>query len=122
MQRLECKFVMGYREGDRIMYISAFNNVPVDLPISLVIMASSSHLSQEANVEFDVKLNDDLDLTQVSGKMFFVWERNHQLTAWWRHINNNHVDGKIWHILVDCIEVDPKGCTGVFFNAMSDIN
>ena len=34
VQRLECEFVMGYQEGDQVMYISAFNNVPVDLPIS----------------------------------------------------------------------------------------
>jgi hypothetical protein len=31
---LECEFVMGYREGDRVLYVSAFNNVPVDLPHS----------------------------------------------------------------------------------------
>jgi hypothetical protein len=54
--------------------------------------------------------------------MFFVWEGNHRLTAWWRHINNHHADEKSWHISVDCIIVDPRGYTGLFLNAMSDIN
>jgi hypothetical protein len=49
-------------------------------------------------------------------------EGNHRLTAWWRHINNHHANEKSWHISVDCIIVDPRGYTGVFFNAMSDIN
>ena len=33
VQCLECEFVMGYREGDWVMYVSAFNDVPVDLPV-----------------------------------------------------------------------------------------
>ena len=122
VQRLECEFVMGCREGDRVMYVSVFNDIPVDLPVSPAIMASWSPHWQEASVEFDVELKEDPDPAHLCGKMFFVWERNHRLTAWWTHINNNHVDEKNWHVLVDCIMVDPKGCTGVFLNAMSDIN
>ena len=122
VQRLECEFVMGYREGDRVLYVSVFNDVPVDLPVSLDIMAAWSPLWQEASAEFDVKLMDDPDLAHLAGKMFFVWEGNHRLTAWWRYINNNHADEKSWHISVDCIIVDPRGCTGVFLNAMNDIN
>jgi hypothetical protein len=37
VQRLECEFVMGYREGDRVLYVSAFNDVPVDLPFPLAL-------------------------------------------------------------------------------------
>ena len=122
VQRLECEFVMGYREGDRVMYVSIFNDIPVDLPVSSAIIASWSPLWQEASAEFDVKLKEDPDLAHLCGKMFFVWEGNHRLTAWWRHINNNHADDKSWHVSVDCIVVDPRGCTGVFLNAMNDIN
>jgi hypothetical protein len=120
VQRLECEFVMRYREGDRIMYV--FNDIPVDLPVSPAIMASWSPLWQEASLEFDVKLKEDPDLAHLCGQIFFVWEGNHRLTAWWRHINNNHADQKSWHVSVDCIMVDPRECTGVFLNAMSDIN
>jgi hypothetical protein len=119
--RLECEFVMGYREGDRILYVSAFNNVSVDLPIPPGIMASWSPLWQEASVEFDAKLKKDPDLAHFAGKMFFVWEGNHRFTAWWRHINNHHADDKSWYITVDCIVINPRGCTGVFLNATSNI-
>ena len=113
---------MGYREGDRALYVSAFNDIPVDLPDSPEIMASWSPLWQEASAKFDVKLMDDPDLAYLAGKMFFVWEDNHRLIAWWRHINNNHDNEYSWHILVDCILVDPKECTDIFLNTMSDIN
>ena len=122
MQRLECEFVMGYREGDRVMYVSVLNDIPIDLPVFPAIMASWSLLWQEASAEFDVKLKEDPDLAHLYGKMFFMWEGNHRLTAWWRHINNNHADEKSWHVWVDCMVVDPKGRPGVFLNAMSDIN
>jgi hypothetical protein len=49
VQRLECEFVMGYLEGDRVLYGFAFNDVPVDLPISPGIMASWSPPWQEAS-------------------------------------------------------------------------
>ena len=62
VQRLECEFVMGYREGDRVMYVSVFNDILVDLPVSPAIMASWSPLWQEASAEFDVKLKKDPDL------------------------------------------------------------
>ena len=122
VQRLECEFVMGYREGDRVMYVSAFNDVLVDLPVFPAIMAAWSFFWQEASAEFDVKLKDDPNLAHRTGKMFFVWEGSHRLTAWWRHINNNHANEKSWHIAMDRIVVNPRGCTGVFLNAMSDIN
>ena len=44
VQRLEWEFVMAYREEERVLYVSAFNNVPVDLPVSPTIMATWSPL------------------------------------------------------------------------------
>ena len=119
---MECEFVMEYWEGDWVMYVLIFNDIPMDLPVSSAIIALWSPLWQEAFAEFNVKLKEDPDFAHLCGKMFFVWERNHRLIAWWRHINNNHSDDKSWHVLVDCIVVDPRGCTGVFLNAMNDIN
>ncbi len=70
VQRLECEFVMGYREGDRVMYVSIFNDIPVDLPVSSAIIASWSPLWQEASAEFDVKMKEDPDLAHLCGKIF----------------------------------------------------
>ena len=120
--RLENEFVMGYRDGDRAMYVSAYNNLDEDLLVTDDIKSSWSPLWLEANAEFDAILEKDADLSHLVGKMFFVWEGNHRLTAWFRHINKHHSMDKEWHIPVDCILVDPRGCTAVFLNAMNDIN
>ena len=122
VSRLENEFVMGYRDGDRALYVSPYNNLDELLLVSDNIMASWSTLWREANEEFDAMLRNDSDLAHLAGKMFFVWEGNHRLTAWWRHVNKHHSLDKDWHISVDCIVVDPRNCTAVFLNAMNDIN
>ena len=80
------------------------------------------HYGRRPECEFDSMLQNNSDLAHLAGKMFFVWEGNHQLTVWWRHINKHHSLDKDWHISVDCIVVDPRNCTTVFLNAMNDIN
>ena len=122
VSRLENEFVMGYRDGDRALYVSPYNNINEVLFVSDDIMASWSSFWLEANEEFEAMLRADSVLAQFAGNMFFVWEGNHRLTAWWRHINNHHPRDKDWHISVDCIVVDPRNCTAVFLNAMNDIN
>jgi hypothetical protein len=32
----------------------------------------------------------DPDLVHFVDKMFYAWEGNHRLTAWWRHVNRFH--------------------------------
>ena len=122
VSRLENEFVMGYRDGDRAMYVSIHNNLDEVLQVSDDIRASWNSYWKEANDEFDSMLEKDSDLSHLVGKMFFVWEGNHRLTAWFRHINKHHSMDKDWHISVDCIVVDPRNCTAVFLNAMNDIN
>ena len=84
VSRLENEFVMGYRDGDRALYVSAYNNLDEQLHVSDDIQASWSTFWQEANEEFDTMLQNDSDLAHLAGKMFYVWEGNHRLTAWWR--------------------------------------
>ena len=122
VSRLENEFVMGYRDGDRSMYVSPYNDLDEELQVSDDIRASWSSYWQEANEEFDSMLKNDSDLSHLVGKMFFVWEGNHRLTAWFRHINKHHSMDKDWHISVDCIVLDPRKCTAVVLNAMNDIN
>jgi hypothetical protein len=47
--RLENEFVMGYRDGDRAMYVSIYNNLDGVLNVSDDIKSSWSPLWQEAN-------------------------------------------------------------------------
>jgi hypothetical protein len=61
---------------------TCFNNLDEVLHVSDNIMASWSTLWQEPNEEFDSILRNDSDLAHLAGKIFFVWEGNHRLTAW----------------------------------------
>ena len=108
--------------SDCALYVHPNNNLDEVFDVSNDIMASWCLLWQEANEEYDVMLQNDSDLAHLAGKMFHVWEGNHHLTAWWRHINQHHLLGKYWHIFVDYIVVDPRYCTAVVLNAMNDIN
>ena len=113
---------MGYRGGDQAIYISPYNNLDEVLLVSDDIKASWSPLWQEANVGFDANLQRDFDLAHFVDKVFYVWEGNYRLTAWWRHINKHHPLDKDWHISADYIVMDPRNCTAVFLNAINDIN
>jgi len=120
--RLENEFVMGYRDGDRALYESPFNNLGDEILVTEETKASWSAHWRDINDTFDDYLSDDPDLSFLQGKMLFVWEGNHRVTAWWRHIKRFHSLEKEWHISVDCIVVDARNCTALFLNAMSDVN
>jgi hypothetical protein len=81
VSRLENEFVMGYRDGDRALYVSIYNNLDEVLHVSDDIQSSWNILWQEVNEEFDTMLQDDSDLAHLVGKMFYVWEGNHRVSA-----------------------------------------
>jgi hypothetical protein len=66
VDRLENEFMMGYRDGDRALYVSPYNNLDEVLYVTDDIKASWSPLWEEANKEFDVILENDPDLSHVS--------------------------------------------------------
>ena len=72
VQRLENKFVTGYRDGDRVLYVSIYNNKAESLDVTSDIIDSWSSLWQSANDRFEAKLADDPNLAKFSGKMFYV--------------------------------------------------
>jgi hypothetical protein len=82
---------MGYRDGDRVLYVSPYNNLNEELHVSDDIHNSWSPFWQEANEEFEAMFQNDPDLAHLCDKMFYVWEGNHRLSAWWRHINKHHL-------------------------------
>jgi hypothetical protein len=122
IQHLQREFVKGYRDGDRVMYISMYNNEELSSDVTEEVKADWSPCWERANQSFEDELQTDSDLKQFSGKMFYVWEGNHRLAAWLRHINNHHVEDPEWHISVHCIILDPRGQVGLLLNAMHDIN
>ena len=54
--RLKNEFVMGYRDSDRTLYVSPFNNLDEVLPMSDAIMVPWSLLWQNINEKFNVML------------------------------------------------------------------
>ena len=122
VQRLENDFVMGYRDGDRVLYVSAYNGEDVVLTVTEDICDSWSSHWRAANDSFEKYLAADSDLKVFSNKMFFVYEGNHRLSAWWRHINKHHGSDPTWHISVDCIVLDARKQNNNLLNAMNNIN
>ena len=122
MQRLENEFVTVYHDGDRVLYISMYNDKAESLDVSNDISDMWSGLWRSANDHFEANFGVDPDLAIFASKMFNVWEGNHRLTAWWRHINNFHDNNEIWHMSVHYIILDPRNETGVLLDAMNDIN
>jgi hypothetical protein len=57
----------------------------------------------------------DLDLGHFFGNMFYVWENNLHLLAWWRHMNKLHSLDKDRHIYVNYIVMYPRNFTSKIF-------
>lgn len=122
VQRLESEFMNGYRDGDRVLYVSLYNNFEKTMDVTEEEIARWSPHWQRVNEEFEKELMADVDLAQLRGKMFYVWDGNHRVSAWMRHITNCH-DGELgWHKRVHCIILDPRGQVANLLNAMSDVN
>ena len=72
VSRLENEFVMGYRDGDRAMYVSIYHNLDEVFHVSDDIKSSWSPLWQEANVEFEAIFQSDSDIFIFVDKIFYV--------------------------------------------------
>ena len=100
VQRFENEFIIGYHDCDRVLYVSIYNDKVESLDVSSDIFDLWSGLWWSANDRFEAELAEDPYLTIFAGKMFYVWEGNHRITAWWRHVNNFHGNDKVWHMSV----------------------
>ncbi len=122
VQKLESEFVNGYREGDRVLFISPYNNKEWTSDVTDDEVKRWGNHWKKVNDEFEKELEADEDLADLRGRMFFVWDGNHRVTAWMRHIRNCHSNEPDWHIRVHCIVLDARGQVGNLLNAMSDVN
>jgi hypothetical protein len=92
------------------------------LEVTEAIYSTWDPFWKAASDDFDARVLDDPDLAHFVGKMFFVWEGNHRLTAWWRYVNRFHASEESWNILPWCMVLDSRKQSGVLMNAMNDIN
>ena len=122
VQLLETEFSNGYREGDRVLYVLIAKNDGYSLDVTDKIVSSWDQHWQCANHRFEKELDEDKYLYKFKGKMFYVWEGNHQVTSWLQHIERHHSDEECWHYSVNCIFLDPKGLVRVLLDAMNNVN
>ena len=71
---------------------------------------------------FEESFSRDEDSKVFKGKMFWIWEDNHRVTAWRRHINTFHAHEEEWHYRLDCICLNALETTGVLLDVMNDVN
>jgi len=76
VQLLENEFSNGYREGDRVLYVSIAKNDGSCLDVTDETISSWNQHWQRANQRFEEELDKDKDLLKFKGKMFYVWEGN----------------------------------------------
>ena len=122
VEMLANEFVKGYREGDRVLYVSPFEISDKDLEVREDDDIWSNPLWKASNEAFEEYLLSDPDLHQFRNKYFYVYEGNHRLTAWMGYIHKYQSNNPDWYISVDCIVLDARGQCSILLNAMNDIN
>lgn len=122
IKKLQNDFVHGYREGAQVFYVSTTNNLGKEAEVTPELRQSWSEQWQRANIEFEEDLCRTLTGPNFKGKMFFVWDGNHRLQAWFAYINRLHAKDFEKHVRVDSIILDPKDDIAQLMTAMHDVN
>ena len=120
--KLANEFVKGYREGDRVLYVSPYSKNGKQRMVKDDDAVWDNPHWKAANDRFEESLVADPDLCQFSGKYFYVYEGNHRVTAWMRYIDQMRRDDPDWYFFVDCIVLDGRAEYKVLIDAMNDIN
>ena len=93
VQFLENEFINGYREGDRILYVSVYDKKKSNqFELNAEVEATWNAHWHATDASFEEKFNADDNYVSLRNKMFFVWEGNHRVTAWQRHIERFHAE------------------------------
>ena len=122
VKRLEAEFVHGYRDGDRVFYVSLTNDTGDYKVVTPGDEEGWGPHWQQANDGFELKVAADPDLAKLSKHMFFVWDGNHRLLAWRQFIERVHCEDRDWHLSVECIVLNVGDSAPLLLNAMHDIN
>jgi hypothetical protein len=101
--RLEAEFMHGYKDGDRVFYVSITNDRGCQMELTDEINKSWDPHWMIVNDEFKAILSKNEDLVSLHSMMFFVWDGNHRQVAWTNHISRLHRDDLSWHFFVDSI-------------------
>ena len=124
--KLMREFRFGYRSGQACFYVALTNKEGNGLDVTEEIEAGWNSHWVEENSKFEAILKADYDLRMMSGKMFYVWDGNHRLSAWKEFIEAEHANDAEWYEVHGnpyCMILDiPRGGARQVINAMHDIN
>jgi hypothetical protein len=122
VEKLIADFAHGYKEGDRVFYVSIHDGRGKIVPVTDEHRSSWNKHWIAENETFETMLQSDPDLISFSNHMFYVWDGNHRLHAWSKVIRERYNDERGRHISPECICLDPEGNIGQLIEAMLDIN
>ena len=119
---MKADFIHGYRPGAAMFYVSTTNFVGQERMVTEEDRSSWSPNWQRREREFERVIAKDKDLKVLSNRMFFVWDGNHRLQAWWEFINQTHPLDYDWHYAVRAMVISTKNDVTSILMAMHDIN
>jgi hypothetical protein len=121
--KLEVDFFNGYRDSDRVFYLSATDLKGNFQFVDDKIRASWSPNWAQVNAVFESQLDTDPSFTSYKNKMFFIWDGNHNFFAWKSYIDRVHTEDYECHVFVDSIILASKPHDiPSLLTAMHDIN
>jgi hypothetical protein len=74
VQFLENEFINGYREGDKVLYVSVYDKKGNQFELNAEIEATWNVHWHSANASFEEKLLADDNYVGLRNNMFFVWK------------------------------------------------
>ena len=123
IQRLRAEFTEGYRRGNAAFIVSLSSVDLVEMEVTDDIRAEWTEMWQAEDDAFEERLQSNPELQSFSKKMFFVWDGNHRLRAWYPLINEMHPDDWTFHVPVRCTLVKVTRENKLkLLSAMRDVN
>ena len=123
IQRLRAEFTEGYRRGNAALIVSVRSVDLKEMEVTEERRAGWSDLWQREDAAFEERLRSNPNLQRFSNKMFYVWDGNHRLRAWYPLINEKHAMDPAFHVPVRCtlVKVTEENKLKLM-SAMTDVN
>jgi hypothetical protein len=121
--KLGADFFNGYRDVDRVFYLSATDSKETFQFVEGKVHASRSPNWARANAVFESQLDSDPSFTSYKNKLFLIWDGNHKFFAWKSYIDRVYTEDYERHVFVDSIIlVSESDVIPNLLNVMHDIN
>ena len=123
IQRLRAEFTEGYRRGNASLIVSITSADMQEMEVTEEIREGWSEMWRTEDAAFEERLQENPGLRRFSNKMFYVWDGNHRLMAWYPLINERHPSDSEFHVPVRCTLVKVTDENKLkLLSAMRDVN